>query len=62
MPLAAYTTIDLGLYYKLKNIDLTLKVTNLFDKRYIESAGFTGDINLVPGTPRLLTATARIHF
>ena len=23
---------------------------------------FTGDINLVPGTPRLLTATARIHF
>jgi iron complex outermembrane receptor protein len=62
MPLAAYTTIDMGLYYKLKNIDLTLKVTNLFDKRYIESAGFTGDINLVPGTPRLLTATARIHF
>jgi len=62
MPLAAYTTVDLGLYYKLKNIDLTFKVTNLFDKRYIESAGFTGDINLVPGTPRLLTATARIHF
>jgi iron complex outermembrane receptor protein len=62
MPLPAYTTVDLGLYYKLKNIDLTFKVTNLFDKRYIESAGFTGDINLVPGTPRLLTATARIHF
>lgn len=62
MPLPAYTTVDLGLYYKLKNIDLTVKVTNLFDKRYIESAGFTGDINLVPGTPRLLTATARVHF
>ncbi|MFA5962698.1 MAG: TonB-dependent siderophore receptor [Sphingomonas sp.] len=62
MPLPAYTTVDLGLYYKLKNIDLTFKVTNLFDKRYIESAGFTGDINLVPGTPRLLTATARVHF
>ncbi|MDH7974470.1 TonB-dependent siderophore receptor [Sphingomonas sp. AR_OL41] len=62
MPLPAYATVDLGLYYKLKNIDLTFKVTNLFDKRYIESAGFTGDINLVPGTPRLLTATARIHF
>lgn len=62
MPLPAYTTIDLGLYYKIKNIDLTFKVTNLFDHRYIESAGFTGDINLVPGTPRLLTATARIHF
>lgn len=62
MPLAAYTTVDLGLYYKIKNIDLTFKVTNLFDHRYIESAGFTGDINLVPGTPRLLTATARIHL
>ncbi len=62
MPLPSYTTVDLGLYYKIKNIDLTFKVTNLFDHRYIESAGFTGDINLVPGTPRLLTATARIHF
>ncbi len=62
LPLPAYTTVDAGIYYKLRNIDLTLKVNNLFDKRYIESAGFTGDINLVPGTPRLLTATARFHF
>ncbi len=62
LPLPAYTTIDLGLYYRLKQVDLTLKATNLFDERYIESAGFTGDINLVPGTPRLMTATARFHF
>lgn len=62
MPLPAYTTVDLGFYYKIKNVDLTLKVNNLFDERFIESAGFTGDINLVPGTPRLLTATARVHF
>ncbi len=62
MPLPAYTTVDLGFYYKIGNVDLTLKVNNLFDERFIESAGFTGDINLVPGTPRLLTGTARIHF
>jgi iron complex outermembrane receptor protein len=63
LPLAAYTTVDLGLYYRVnERLDLTLKVSNLFDKRYIESAGFTGDIQLVPGTPRLLTATARLHL
>lgn len=63
LPLPAYTTVDAGLYFKASDtIDLTLKVTNLFDKRYIESAGFSGDIQLVPGTPRLLTLTARSRF
>lgn len=63
LPLKAYTTVDAGLYYKASdNLDLTLKVTNLFDARYIESAGATADIALVPGTPRLLTMSARMHF
>ncbi len=63
MPLASYTIVDLGFYYKAsENIDLTLKVANLFDKRYIESAGFTADINLVPGQPRLATLSARFTF
>ena len=63
LPLPRYTTVDLGLYYKLgDNIDLTLKAQNLFEERYIESAGFSGDIQLVPGTPRTLTLTARSHF
>jgi iron complex outermembrane receptor protein len=63
LPLPAYTTVDLGVYYQAaKNLDLTFKVTNLFDKRYIESAGFSADIQLVPGTPRLATMTARLHF
>lgn len=63
LPLAAYTTVDLGIYYRVNpNLDFTFKVTNLFDKRYIESAGFTGDINLLPGTPRYLTLTGRFHF
>lgn len=63
LPLKAYTTVDAGLYYRAgNNLDLSLKVTNLFDVRYIESAGFSANIQLVPGTPRLLTATARYHF
>ena len=63
LPLKAYTTVDVGIYYKpIENLDFTLKVTNLFDARYIESAGFTGDIQLVPGTPRFATLTARFRF
>lgn len=62
LPLPAYATVDLGVYYKAGPVDLTMKVSNLFDKRYIESAGLTGDQQLVPGTPRLLTLTARVRI
>ena len=63
LPLPSYTTVDFGLYYKASStIDLTLKVTNVFDTRFIESAGFTGDIQLVPGAPRLFTLSARTRF
>lgn len=59
----AFTLVDLGLYYKAsENIDLTFKVSNLFDKRYIESTGFSGDIQLLPGQPRLATFSARFTF
>jgi len=63
LPLKSYTTVDAGLYYSLSDtLDLTLKGTNLFDERYIESAGFTGDLQLVPGTPRTLTMTLRARY
>ena len=63
MILPAYTTVDLGLYYQAsESLDFTLKATNLLDERYIESAGFTADINLVPGVPRTLTLAARVIF
>lgn len=61
--LPAYTTVDAALYYRVNDhIDLTLKVTNLLDERYYESAGFTADINILPGEPRTLTLTARARF
>ncbi|PKB13456.1 iron complex outermembrane receptor protein [Novosphingobium kunmingense] len=63
LPLDAYTTVDLAMYYQAsENINVTLKATNLLDERYIESAGFTGDIQLVPGAPRLLTLTVRAKY
>jgi iron complex outermembrane recepter protein len=63
LPLASYTTIDAGLYYALSDtLDLTLKGSNLLDERFIESAGFTGDLQLVPGTPRTLTVTLRARY
>ena len=62
MPLPAYTTVDVALYYRFRDIDVTFKITNLFDKRYYESAGFTGDIQIVPGEPRAATLTLRTRF
>ena len=39
-----------------------LKVGNLLDRRYYESAGFTADIQVVPGAPRNLSLSMRVHF
>ncbi|WP_137864424.1 MULTISPECIES: TonB-dependent receptor [unclassified Sphingomonas] len=63
LPLDSYVTVDFGIYYSPSDkIDLTLKATNLLDERYIESAGFSGDIQLVPGTPRQVVLMARIKL
>ena len=63
LPLPSYTTVDLGLYYRAsENADFTLKFTNLFDERYVESAGFTADIQLVPGVPRQAVLSGRFTF
>jgi iron complex outermembrane receptor protein len=61
--LPAYTTVDAALYYRVNDRwDFTLKVSNLLDATYYESAGFTADINVLPGQPRTLTLTARTRF
>jgi iron complex outermembrane receptor protein len=63
LKLPAYTTVDGALYYKIGDrYDLTLKVSNLLDERYYESAGFTADIQIVPGEPRTITLTGRARF
>jgi iron complex outermembrane receptor protein len=62
LPLPGYTTVDLAAYYKIKDVRLTLKVTNLFDRTYYESAGSSGALAILPGQPRTLTLTARTSF
>lgn len=59
----AFSLVDLGLYYEAsENLNLTFKVSNLLDKRFIESTGFSGDFQMLPGQPRLATLSARFNF
>lgn len=63
LTMPSFTLVDLGLYYKAsENMNFTLKVANLFDKRYVESTGFSGDFQMLPGQPRLMTFSARFSF
>lgn len=62
LKLPAYTRVDAALYYNIQQYVLTFKVENLFDKTYYQSAGFNGDINLLPGGPRLFTLSIRAFF
>lgn len=60
--LPAYTRIDTALYYDRGDYSFTFKVTNLFDKTYYESAGFTGANKLLPGAPRMFTLSVRAYL
>lgn len=62
LPLPAYTVADLALYYRFRRWEITAKVTNLFDQRYIQSAGISGPFNLLPGAPRFVDLSIRGHF
>lgn len=62
LPLPGYTTVDLGVYYDQPHYSINLKVGNLLDERYYESAGATGRIQLAPGAPRNLTLSLRYKF
>jgi iron complex outermembrane receptor protein len=59
LQLPAYTRIDTALYYDYGDYTFTFKVQNLFDKTYYASSGFNGYINLLPGSPRMFTLSAR---
>lgn len=60
--LPAYTLTDAVLYYAHDNYVVNLKVGNVFDERYYESAGFTGRIQVAPGAPRNITLSAKARF
>lgn len=60
LTMPAYTITDLALYYTIRNVDLTLKVSNLFNTRYYASA--SSAIAIMPGEPETMTLTLRTHF
>ncbi len=62
LQLPGYTRVDAALYYNVDKYVVTFKVENLFDQTYYQSAGFNGDINLLPGVPRMFTLSVRAFF
>lgn len=59
----AYQVVDLGLYYSRKPVDVTIKVNNLFDTRYYQSATVTqGKVNVQPGIPRTILLSTTYRF
>ena len=52
--------LDLAFYYKRKHCDFGLNITNLLDRSYIASAD--NELDVVPGAPRKITASARYTF
>ena len=55
-----YTTVDTGLYYSADTWDASLKVSNLLDKRYFQSA-FSA-VRITPGDPREFALTLSKTF
>ncbi len=64
LDLPAYTVVDFGVYYTKEHYSINLKVGNLLNERYFENsgAGSQGRVQIVPGSPRYATLTARYNF
>ena len=62
LKLPGYAIADLGLYYNYGDYDFTLKIGNLFDRKYYESAGFMNELQILPGAPRNLAFSVRKSF
>ena len=62
LKLPAYTLVDTSIFYRTAALEVTAKMSNLFDERYFESVGPSGEVQLLPGQPRLFRLTARMPF
>jgi len=60
--LPSFVTFDLGAGYHGKNVDVTLTLENLFDRKYFIAAHGNADMYNMPGAPRTLTVAARWHM
>jgi iron complex outermembrane receptor protein len=62
MKLPGYAVTDLAGYYKLNPVDFTLKIANLFNHNYLQSAGSGTNLKIITGDPFNITLTAHIAF
>ena len=64
LDLPAYVVADTAVYWVKNRYSLTLKVGNLFDKKYFASSGggSLGRLQIVPGDPRYITLAAKVKF
>ncbi|HET7745957.1 MAG TPA: TonB-dependent receptor [Vicinamibacteria bacterium] len=60
LTLPEYTRVDSGLYYGTSRYEVTLKITNLLDKLYYDSAASQTGIR--PGGPREATLSLRLKL
>ena len=60
--LPAYSVLDVGAYYTWDRYNVAFKVGNVTNRRYFESAGFTADVQILPGAPRNLSLSLRTVF
>lgn len=61
----SYTTLDVRYAYQLRNMEFSLGVSNLMDKKYYSLAfvDFTGsDVGIYPEAGRAVTAALRVNF
>ena len=64
LDLPAYVVADTAVYWVKDRYSLTLKIGNLFDKKYFASSGggSLGRLQIVPGDPRDVTVAAKLKF
>jgi len=62
LQLPSYTVTDLAVYYLFSQYTVNLKVGNVFDKTYYESAGSTPLVQILPGAPRNIALEFRRIF
>jgi iron complex outermembrane receptor protein len=60
LTIPSVTRADLALYYKWHRYDFAVNIYNITDKSYI--AGGDAPTDVVPGSPRKITASVRFPF
>jgi len=60
LSVGAYAKVENAFYYDWKRYSFALNIANTFDKSYILSADAATDV--VPGSPRKITASVRCSF